>query len=218
MSWGVFMNLGVCLGLPEPTRLQPVFFFANVHWTIPEVISAPTFLVQTCYHQILLCLDKPILQYTCQTFFEEQTSYNNLHTKLSTSKGGDFVSLAILRRGFMYYIYIHTPFKKYNLCQVSSTSSLQSVLSQLQIASVLLGGAVVSILFRRSSYHVILPLLGEFADLCWPRGSKVTVLDILTQKWQRKELQHSYKLMWCHDDVGENSGLQKTSFRHMDGS
>ncbi len=44
-------------------------FFANVHWTIPEVISARTFLVQTCYHQILLCLDKPILQYTCQTFF-----------------------------------------------------------------------------------------------------------------------------------------------------
>ena len=102
--------------------------------------------------------------------FEEQTSYNNLHTKFSTCKGGDFVSLAILR------------FKKYNLCQVSSTSSLQSDLSQLQIAPVLLGGAVVSILFRRSSYHVILPLLGEFADLCLPRGSKVTVLDILTHK------------------------------------
>ena len=89
--------------------------------------------VQTCVHQILLYLDKPILQYNCQTCLLKNKHLTRTCTQKFTNsrgEGEDFVSPAILRCGYLYiYIYIDIPFKKYNLCQVSSTSFAQSVRS-----------------------------------------------------------------------------------------
>ena len=146
---------------------------------------------------------------------EEQTSYKNLHTKIHYIQRrrwgfcitGNF-EMWIYTYMIFIFIYVDIPFKKYNLCQVSSTSFVQSVRS----SKLLLCCWVVKLshrftfasswfLSRHSSYHVILPLLGELTDLCLPRALRVTVLDISRHKWRRKSQQHAHMLMWCHGDV-----------------
>lgn len=160
---------------------------------------------------------------------EEQTSYKNLHAKIHYIQRrrwgfcitGNF-EMWIYTYMIFIYIYVDIPFKKYNLCQVSSTSFVQSVRS----SKLLLCCWVVKLshrftfasswfLSRHSSYHVILPLLGELTDLCLPRALRVTVLDISRHKWRRKSQQHAHMLMWCHGDVLKFSTPKNLQWGHF---
>lgn len=209
MFWGVLMNHWVCLGKTWTYctyYFQPQYIFFR---EIPLNNSRAIFTRACCFdqtrlHQIILYyLDKPILQYNCQTCLLKNKHLTRTCTqKFTTSKGegGDFVSRAILRCGYIIYtymilfIYVDIPFTKYSLCQVSSTSFVQSVRS----SKLLLCCWVVKLshrftfasswfLSRHSSYHVILELLGELTDLWLPRALRVTLLDISRHTWQRKK-------------------------------
>lgn len=129
-----------------------IYFFREIPLNNSRAIfTRACYFVQTCLHQILLYLDKPILQYNCQTCLLKNKHLTRTCTqKFTTSKGegGDFVSRAILRCGYIHIWYLYIYICRYTFQEVQLVPGIINficaVSSQLQIAAVLLGGEVVS--------------------------------------------------------------------------
>ena len=170
------------------------------------IFTRPCCFVQTCLHQVLLYLDKPIVQYNCQTCLLKNKHLTRTCTqKITTSKGGDFVSPAILRCGYICRSTLEevqlVPGIINFICAVSS--QLQVAPHSCWVVKVSHRFTFASGWFCRDTAIIMLSLhfLVSLQIFVCQELSKLQCSTSQHTKDEEKKTGTFTILMWCHDDV-----------------